>query len=150
MTSKTVFFSAHNAKLDDKARLIFPAQYRAACVDASPKFIVRKDVHLPCLNIYPVQEWIEILEQAKAKFNLSDPVHNRVWQQFNRNIDEICPDEKTGRISISKILLEKVGITKEVIFVGMGEGINLWDTEVYNNQEMPDADYADLLQSILS
>ena len=41
----------------------------------------------------------------------------------------VIPDEKYGRLSIPKELLDSIGVTKEVVFAGVGFKIELWAKE---------------------
>ena len=41
----------------------------------------------------------------------------------------VTPDEKYGRLSIPKELLDAIGVTKEVVFAGVGYKIELWAKE---------------------
>ena len=50
------------------------------------------------------------------------------------------PDEKLGRITIPKKLLESVSAEKEMIFVGCDHKIEIWAKELYNKKQMNSED----------
>lgn len=51
------------------------------------------------------------------------------------------PDAKFGRITISKELLEVIGVTKEVEFVGNGFKIEVWAKEKYEASRISNEDF---------
>ena len=59
------------------------------------------------------------------------------------------PDEKLGRITIPKKLLESIGAEKEMIFVGNDHKIEIWTKELYNKKQMSSEDFVALAESIL-
>ena len=59
------------------------------------------------------------------------------------------PDEKLGRITIPKKLLESIEAEKEMIFVGNDHKIEIWAKELYNKKKMESEDFIALAQSIL-
>ena len=59
------------------------------------------------------------------------------------------PDSKLGRITIPKALLDKAGITKEVVFAGNNHMIEIWDKEKYEAREMDSGEFVALAEKIL-
>ena len=58
-----------------------------------------------------------------------------------RNRSVVEPDPKFGRISISKKLLEAIGITKEVVFFGNDYKIEIWAKEQYEASQITNEEY---------
>ena len=144
------FRGEHTVKLDDKGRLIFPSPLKGqAASDSDGRYIVKKHIHLNCLEICPIEEWKIEMEKIKKRLNMNIAKHALLWSEYNRNTAEITPDEKTGRISVPKQLLEMIGIEKEVVFVGLGDTINLWAKNVYEGSVMGGDDLASLVEDIL-
>ena len=51
-----------------------------------------------------------------------------------------------GRILLPQKLRSKVGLTRELVFVGMNDHIEIWDAARYQKQEQEaEMDFADLL-----
>ncbi len=59
------------------------------------------------------------------------------------------PDEKFGRISIPKRLLDQIGVSKEVLFAGGDHKIEVWAKEIYGGERLPGSDYVELAEKIL-
>jgi len=59
------------------------------------------------------------------------------------------PDEKLGRISIPKRLLEQIGVEREVVFAGNDHKIEIWAKENFQNTKLPESDYLALAEKIL-
>lgn len=70
---------------------------------------------------------MERLERQKARV---DPDQRRLYLQLMRNTVE-SPVDAQGRISVTQRLLDLVGIAGEVVFVGAGEVIEMWDPDRY-------------------
>ena len=73
------------------------------------------------------------LRSTHTKKRMVDPElnseHAAFWSTFNAGVYYVVPDGKLGRLNIPSELLEKVGITKEVVFAGVGYKIELWSKE---------------------
>ena len=59
------------------------------------------------------------------------------------------PDEKLGRITIPRKILDSIGAEKEMIFVGNDHKIEIWSKELYNKKQMGSEEFVALAQSIL-
>ncbi|MFA7135641.1 MAG: division/cell wall cluster transcriptional repressor MraZ, partial [Bacteroidales bacterium] len=71
------------------------------------------------------------------------------WREFMRDRALVEPDQKLGRISIPKRLLEEIGVNKEVLFAGNDHKIEIWAKESYKEETLPSSDYSELAQKIL-
>jgi MraZ protein len=128
------FAGDYTAKLDDKMRLVLPAAFREKTAALSPdynKLVVRKNIMGKYLDIMLVDAWYNQRREVEERLDLYDEQQHNFWIQFIGDTFELVPDEKTGRISIPKKLLEEIEVDKEVIFVGCGNRINVWSTEEY-------------------
>ena len=120
-------------KVDDKGRVVLPAIFRDEFVRAGVEdmtMVVKKSVQGTCLNLFTRAAWDQecdkVLEGLDPELN---PDHAAFWSRFNAGVYHVVPDGKLGRLNIPSELLEKVGITKEVVFAGVGYKIELWDRE---------------------
>ncbi len=113
------------------------------------RFVVRKEIFSDCLEMFTFEDWNAESEKIRAKLNMNNREHALLWREYNREVALVTPDEKMGRISIPKKLLEKIGIVKEVVFVGIGNKIEVWASEKYQNSKLSDNDYLSLLEKIL-
>ena len=118
------FYGNAAAKVDDKGRIVFPAIYRDAMARSGESYltlIVKKSVQGNCLNLYTLEEWSlrsdKVLEGLDPELN---PEHARFWSKFNDDVFYVVPDGKLARLNIPSELLSQTGITKEVVFAGVG------------------------------
>ncbi|MDR1681039.1 MAG: hypothetical protein LBS12_04555 [Prevotellaceae bacterium] len=143
------FIGEYTSKLDDRGRLIFPSELRAQAADKGGSYVVRKNVFNASLELYTMEEWDKLSAQVKSRINLLTQAGNEVWEGFNRNRAIVTPDEKMSRITIPKHLLEKIGVQKEVIFVGQDFKIQVWAKENWMAAAMPEKEFAVLFEKLL-
>ncbi len=126
----TGFFGRHTAKIDDKGRLVIPSAIKNAVPAEQMEFVVRKDMHSDCLEMYTWQEWSNMSQAVRSKLDLAfDDEHIRYWRTYMSNTAPVTPDAKLGRITIPKELLEAAGITKEVVVLGVDYKVEIWAKE---------------------
>ena len=126
----TGFFGRHTAKIDDKGRLVIPSAIKNAVPADQQEFVIRKDMHSDCLEMYTWQEWSNMSQAVRSKLDLAfDDEHIRYWRTYMSNTASVTPDAKLGRISIPKELLEAAGITKEVVVLGVDYKVEIWAKE---------------------
>lgn len=120
------------ATFDEKGRVVFPSDFKNGMGDAisGGQLAVEVDAYVKCLNIYPMEEWEKRIAGIKAKLNPDIKEHANFLDMFYRNFKIITIPENC-RINIPNNILEKVKIKKEVVFVGQGSKIRLWDKETY-------------------
>ena len=143
------FFGEFTVKMDDKNRLVLPSSFKSFLKDGDMRFVVRKEIFSDCLEMFTFEDWNTESEKIRAKLNMNNREHALLWREYNREVALVTPDEKMGRISIPKKLLEKIGVVKEVVFVGIGNKIEVWASEKYQNSKLSDNDYLSLLEKIL-
>ena len=146
----TNYIGIHSAKVDDKGRMVIPSQFKNQTVTMdSPRFVVKRSFLSDCLDIYPYDEWEKEADMIKSRLNFFRPEHIRFWREYMNDRAIIVPDEKLGRISIPKPLLESIGIRKEVVFFGVGFKIELWDKDRFESSKLDDKTYTEIASQIL-
>lgn len=143
------FIGEYTGKIDDKGRLIFPSELRMQSSLTGGSFVVRKNVFEASLEIYSMEEWDKLSEQVKSRINIFSREGNKVWEEFNRNRAIVTPDDKMGRITIPKHLLEKIQVQKEVVFVGQDFKIQVWAKEKWATNAMNEEEFANLFEKLL-
>ena len=136
------FFGKTVGKVDDKGRLVFPAIYRdefARAGEEDMTLIVKKSVQGDCLNLFTRAAWEQmsdnVLDGLDPELN---PDHAAFWSKYNDGVYSVVPDGKLGRLNIPSELLEQTGITKEVVFAGVGYKIEIWPKESRETTLMSD------------
>ena len=126
------FSAEKNATFDEKGRVVLPADYKNEMGGRIPggQLAVEIDPYEKCLNVYPVEVWEKRLASFKSKLNRNNRQQSRLLDMIYRNFKIISVPESC-RMNFPNNFLEKVGITKEVMFVGQGDRIRLWDAGEY-------------------
>ena len=112
--------------LDAKGRLIMPAKLRESIGE---NFVVTKGLD-GCLFAFSTSEWTNFEEKLKSL-----PLSNRNSREFTRFFlsgASECEIDKQGRFLIPNNLREAAELTKDVIIIGVGTRIELWDKEKWN------------------
>ena len=139
------FFGKATGKVDDKGRIVLPAIYRDALSREGVEdmtLIVKKSVHGDCLNLFTRSEWERrsdiVLDGIDPELN---PDHAAFWSKYNDGVYAIVPDGKLGRLNIPSELLQETGLTKDVVFAGVGYKIEIWPKERRESTLMSDEEF---------
>ena len=123
--------------LDVKGRLIMPAKLRE---DMGEKFIITKGLD-GCLFGFSQNEWTNFEEKLKTL-----PLTNKNARDFVRFFLSgaiECEVDKQGRFLIASNLREYANMEKDVVIIGVGTRLEIWNKEKwkqYNSEENISAD----------
>nr|PZN63169.1 MAG: cell division/cell wall cluster transcriptional repressor MraZ [Pseudomonadota bacterium] len=127
-----MFRGATKVTIDDKGRVVVPAQHRAAlAAPAAGRVVVTVDRD-QCLRIYPFPEWEKIEAQLNALPSLHPQVR-RLQRLMIGHAQEVTLDSH-GRIALTPELREFAGLSRSAWIVGQGKGLELWDEERWKAQ----------------
>ena len=117
-----MFQGASAINLDAKGRMSIPAKHRdALAVQCEGRLTLTKHPH-GCLLFFPRPVWESHREQIAAW-----PMSARAWQRiFLGNAIDVEMDS-AGRILISPELRAAVGLSRDVMLLGMGTHFEIWD-----------------------
>ena len=127
----------YDHSLDSKGRLIMPAKLRE---DMGEKFIITKGLD-GCLFGFSQNEWENFETKLKTL-----PLTNKNARDFVRFFLSgamECEIDKQGRFLISSNLRNVATLEKEVVIIGVGTRIEIWNKdkwEEYNSEENISAD----------
>ena len=143
------FIGQYEAKVDDKGRLVFPAGFKALLPsDENQRFVIKKNIFEDCLEMYTSQEWGRQSEELKGKVNFLKKEHAAFWRKYMRDCAQVELDGKVGRFTVPKSLLERIGVTKEVVFSGNDYKIEIWAKEKFAAWEISDEEYLSLAEAL--
>lgn len=123
--------------LDVKGRLIMPAKLRE---DMGEKFIITKGLD-GCLFGFSQNEWTNFEEKLKTL-----PLTNKNARDFVRFFLSgaiECEIDKQGRFLIASNLREYANMEKDVVIIGVGTRLEIWNRDkwkAYNSDENISAD----------
>ncbi len=117
-----MFQGASALNLDAKGRMSIPARHRdALSVQCEGRVTLTRHPH-GCLLFFPRPVWEAHREQIAAW-----PMSARAWQRiFLGNASDVEMDS-AGRILVAPELRNAVGLTRDVMLLGMGSHFELWD-----------------------
>jgi MraZ protein len=139
------FSAEKKATFDEKGRVVLPVDYKNEMGGRIPngQLAVEIDPFEKCLNVYPLEAWEKRLASFKAKLNRNNPRQSRLLDMIYRNFKIISVPESC-RMNFPNNFLEKVNIAKDVVFVGVGDRIRLWDAREYEAYLETGGDYGEL------
>lgn len=132
-----LFIGEYEHSVDSKGRVIMPVKLRD---DIGEKFIVTKGLD-GCLFAYSQTEWNNFEEKLKTL-----PLTNKNARDFVRFFLSgavECEIDKQGRFLIPGNLREYATLEKEIIIIGVGTRIEIWNKEEwkkYSSDENISAD----------
>jgi MraZ protein len=125
-----VFQGASALNLDAKGRMSVPAKHRDALLVQGEGRVTLTKHPDGCLMVFPRPEW-EAFRVRVAQL----PMDAHWWRRiFLGNATELDLDS-AGRILVSPELRSAAGIQREVILLGMGSHLELWDAATYATKE---------------
>ena len=127
--------------LDAKGRLTVPARQREMLLaEAGPQLTLTKSP-AGCLLMFPRPVWNAFREKLVAL-----PMSADGWKRIFLGSAMDVDIDASARVLISPELRAAAGLTKDVLLMGMGSRLELWDPLAYAAQEakvlespMPDA-----------
>lgn len=126
-----------NHNLDAKGRLIIPSRLRDGL---GSKFVLCKGMDKN-IYAYPEEEWEKFSDKLNS-LPISDK-NARKFQNFFQGSATECEVDGQFRIVIPQLLRTWAGIDKEVVLVGNGTTVEIWDKdawEKYNSVDEMDID----------
>ena len=144
-----MFNSQYDSKLDPKGRLALPAKIKAAIPQANGMTLMLRMAEDKCLALYPLVEYKKLESQIKS-LNINNAEQRMLQRSFFNSIVEVELDS-AGRLLIPKLYQTYAGLEKDVVVVGMGTRIELWNPEQYLKNIIVDtADLSSLMEKYLS
>lgn len=126
----SLFTGEFECKLDDKGRLTLPAKVKSKLPEVSGNQLILSLGLEPCLVLYPMVEYRKIYSRIAAMNEFNEEFRT-LQRNFFRRIAEVELDG-TGRLLIPKTMSRYAKLEKELVLVGMGNRIELWNAEVYD------------------
>lgn len=131
------FSGKHYISLDQKGRIIVPAPFREILSsNHSSKLIFTNEVFDRCLCAYPIDEWNSLLEKVKEKPQTSDAVKYFMRRVIGSAVE--CEIDKQGRVLIASALRVDAGLNGEVVTIGLGNRIEIWDKSEFEGVADPE------------
>ena len=120
-----MFMGEYTHSVDAKGRLIIPSKFRETLGD---EFVVTKGLD-HCLFAYTLKDW-EVLAEKLKSLPLTNP-NARKFNRFFMGGANTCEVDKQGRILLSASLRSFAKLEKEVVLVGVGGRVEIWNKDAW-------------------
>ena len=142
------FTSEYECKLDAKGRLVLPAKIKANLPEVSGNELVVMKGFDPSLVVYTMLEYKKIHNKF-ASLSDFDAAQRKLKRQFFKSVAPVELDG-AGRFLIPKAWIEHAKLEKEVIVIGTGNTIEIWNPDLYDDYLIEDSDeYSELAKKFL-
>ena len=129
-----MFLGSSDHVLDDKGRTSLPKDFREILSQESePAYLTAKP---RCLAVYPAEEFQRLCDQY-AELHLDS--REKLERLHIGNAQRVTID-KQGRITIPPSLRRLAGLEREIMFLGVGRRIEIWDRTRYDAEQQQTAD----------
>lgn len=140
-----MFIGEYEHTLDAKGRVIMPSKLRE---EMGEKFIITKGQE-GCLFAYSLSEWKNFEEKLKTLPSYTNKNVRDFIRYFLSGATE-CELDKQGRFLIPINLRGHAMLEKEVIIIGVGTKIEIWDKKTWQRYSNNDNISADEIAENLS
>ncbi|MEO8847698.1 MAG: division/cell wall cluster transcriptional repressor MraZ [Casimicrobiaceae bacterium] len=117
--------------LDAKGRLAIPSRNRAALANGSGRIVITADPSR-CLLVYPVDAWEPIQARLMSLSSFDERI--RALQRLLVGYADDVDIDAAGRVLIPPPLREFASLAKDVVLVGQGQRLELWDAAAWDAQ----------------
>jgi MraZ protein len=132
----TFFTSEYDTKLDAKGRLALPARIKAqlpALPAGGPELeaqelVIRRGFE-PCLMLYPMVEFKKVFSKISGLSEFNEE-YRKLQRNFLSGVVTVELDGN-GRILIPKNMLSYAQLDKDVLLVGLGTKVEVWNRDLY-------------------
>lgn len=115
--------------LDAKNRLTVPARYRATLAEG---VVMAMPVDLePCVGVWRPEDYERYTERALAELPPLSPRLTELERFFYGSSQDVDLDA-AGRIMVPGFLGEHAGLSKDLVVVGAGDRLEIWDRSRWN------------------
>jgi len=139
------FSGNYSHNIDPKGRATIPAAYRQALGEC---FTLGLNNQFTALALYPQSEWEKISEKLD-RIPVSDArgmAYVRLIKAFSFTGQQL---DGQGRLLLPANLREKVGLNREICFVGVGRFLEIWDEARFNEFCLQsETDFASLMDYV--
>ena len=119
-----MFRGRYEHTIDSKGRISIPSKFREILSKKYDDRLVITNYDL-CLVAFPSDEWAVLEEKVKSLSLLKKEAKTFLRFFYSSGID--CMLDKQGRLLIPQTLRDYANLEKDVVLVGEGRKIEIWD-----------------------
>ena len=128
-----LFRGHYEHSIDAKGRTSLPARFRHVLSAGDQRLVITPGLADPCLDVYPMQAW-EAFEQRVAQLPKWDRDTVLLRRRYVSAAVE-CELDRHGRVLVPASLREHAGLSKEVLWAGVGTTIELWSRQRWSDAQ---------------
>ncbi len=126
-----MFRGRYEYAIDSKGRISSPSKFKEILnQEYDNRLVITNYDH--CLVAYPFQEWSLIEDKVKNLPALSKDARAFFRFFYSSGID--CEIDKHGRLLIPQSLRDYANLQKDVVLVGSGKKIEIWNKERWEEE----------------
>lgn len=130
----SLFLSSYENRLDSKGRISVPASFRAAvATDGFAGLVLYRSFTANCIEGLSMSR-MEKLAAATDRMGVFDNELDDLSAMLFADARQLSFDA-TGRIIIPTDLLKHANITDKAIFVGRGNGFQIWNPDAFRTAQ---------------
>ena len=138
----------YNCKLDAKGRVLVPSEFKEQLGgQVEEGFVLRPGLHAHCLELYTTKDWFAVQDQLRASFSQFNKKQEAAMRRYDAG-SRFLKLDASGRLLITKDLLEKASLTKDIVITSVTTKMEIWDKELYEqsiNEDLSDEEFFALL-----
>ena len=138
----------YNCKLDAKGRVLVPSEFKEQLGgQVEEGFVLRPGLHAHCLELYTTKDWFAVQDQLRASFSQFNKKQEAAMRRYDAGSRFVKLDA-SGRLLITKDLIEKASLTKDIVITSVTTKMEIWDKELYEqsiNEDLSDEEFFALL-----
>lgn len=139
-----MFLGTHSPRLDDKGRMVLPAKFREGLAAG----LVFTKGQERSIVVWPAAEFTEYAGRLSVASRSDAAVRAYLRVLFSGATDEI-PDRQ-GRVMVPAVLREYAGLDREVIVVGNGTTLEIWNSSSWERYLAGQEDsFSDLSEEVI-
>jgi MraZ protein len=128
-----MFRGHYEHTIDAKGRTSLPARFRHLLGEGDARLVIAPALADACLDVYPMRAWEEF-EEKVARLPKWDRDTVMLRRRYVSAAVE-CEIDRAGRVLVPAQLREHAGLSKDVLWAGIGTTIELWSLERWQGSQ---------------
>ena len=144
------FLGEYEVTVDAKGRFLLPAGFKKQVPDEwGNQFVISRGIE-KCLTLYPLKTWEPIYAEI-AQLNDFDPKVREFQRLFLNGATQVELDS-AGRLLLPQGLKDYAGLSKDVVLMGRGKKIEIWDQTRYKQlfESFSPEDFSNLAKEVMA
>lgn len=124
-----MYFGEYERTVDYKGRLTVPAHLLVAAEAGDWGRVMVLSGEPQCLYVYDLETWRTVLE--KARESMADDDEGRLFMHRRLSDAQLSDVDNLKRITLPAPLLERAGIDKKAVVLGMFDRLEIWSPDIW-------------------